>query len=122
LAEFGLVLPQKPVVLRQALPDILEDASNELGGLARMALLLITRMQEYRLLRKKTKTRKQLLTMWEVPVKEEPKAEDTNSAECRVGLSRAAQARSQNNNDLKSVFPRMVARVLGELHSDVSVL
>jgi len=38
LAEFGLVFPQKPEVLRQALPDVLEDASNELGGLARLAL------------------------------------------------------------------------------------
>jgi transposase len=38
LAEFGLVFPQKPAMLRQALPDTLEDASNELGGLARMAL------------------------------------------------------------------------------------
>jgi transposase len=38
LAEFGLVFPQRPAVLRQALPDVMEDASNELGGLARMAL------------------------------------------------------------------------------------
>jgi len=38
LAEFGLVFPQKPEVLRQALPDVIEDASNELGGLARLAL------------------------------------------------------------------------------------
>ena len=38
LAEFGLVFPQKPAVLRQALPDTIEDASNELGGLARLAL------------------------------------------------------------------------------------
>jgi transposase len=38
LAEFGLVLTQSPTVLRQALPDALEDASNELGGLARLAL------------------------------------------------------------------------------------
>lgn len=38
LAEFGLVFPQKPEVLRQALPDAMEDASNELGGLARLAL------------------------------------------------------------------------------------
>jgi transposase len=38
LAEFGLVFAQKPEVLRQALPDAIEDASNELGGLARMAL------------------------------------------------------------------------------------
>lgn len=38
LAEFGLVFPQKPQALRLALPDVLEDASNELGGIARMAL------------------------------------------------------------------------------------
>lgn len=38
LAEFGLVFPQQPEALRQALPDVLEDASNELGGIARMAL------------------------------------------------------------------------------------
>ena len=38
LAEFGLVFPQKPVVLRLALPDVIEDASNELGALARLAL------------------------------------------------------------------------------------
>ncbi|UUZ70936.1 IS110 family transposase [Polaromonas sp. P1(28)-8] len=38
LAEFGLVFAQKPVVLRQALPDVIEDASNELGTLARLAL------------------------------------------------------------------------------------
>lgn len=38
LAEFGLVFAQKPAVLREALPDVIEDASNELGGLARLAL------------------------------------------------------------------------------------
>lgn len=38
LAEFGIALAQKPEVLRQALPDTMEDASNELGGLARLAL------------------------------------------------------------------------------------
>lgn len=38
LAEFGLVFPQKPEALRLALPDVLEDASNELGGIARLAL------------------------------------------------------------------------------------
>ena len=38
LAEFGLVFPQKPDALRLALPDALEDAENELGGIARMAL------------------------------------------------------------------------------------
>ncbi|NBS67021.1 MAG: IS110 family transposase [Betaproteobacteria bacterium] len=38
LAEFGLVFPQKPAVLRQALPDVLEDATNELSPLARITL------------------------------------------------------------------------------------
>lgn len=38
MAEFGLVFAQKPAVLRQALPDVIEDASNELGTLARLAL------------------------------------------------------------------------------------
>lgn len=38
LAEFGLVFPQRPDALRQVLPDVLEDAANELGGVARMAL------------------------------------------------------------------------------------
>ncbi|MBW8720246.1 MAG: IS110 family transposase [Variovorax paradoxus] len=38
LAEFGLVFAQSPEALRQALPDAMEDASNELGGLARLAL------------------------------------------------------------------------------------
>ncbi len=38
LAEFGLVFPQSPELLRQALPDVIEDADNELGGLARLAL------------------------------------------------------------------------------------
>jgi transposase len=38
LAEFGLVFPQSPEVLRSALPDALEDASNELGALARLTL------------------------------------------------------------------------------------
>ena len=38
LAEFGLVFAQKPAVLRQALPDVIEDASNELGTPARLAL------------------------------------------------------------------------------------
>ena len=38
LAEFGLVLGKSPKVLRAALPDVLEDASNELSGVARMAL------------------------------------------------------------------------------------
>jgi len=38
LAEFGLVFSQSPDALRQALPDAMEDATNELGGLARLAL------------------------------------------------------------------------------------
>jgi transposase len=38
LAEFGVVLAQSPEVLRQALPEVIEDATNELGGLARLAL------------------------------------------------------------------------------------
>ena len=38
LAEFGLVFPQKTQALRQALPDVLEDADNELGSIARIAL------------------------------------------------------------------------------------
>jgi len=38
LAEFGLVFAQQPLVLRRALADVIEDASNELGGLARLAI------------------------------------------------------------------------------------
>lgn len=38
LAEFGLVFPQGPRALRAVLADVLEDAGNELGGLARLAL------------------------------------------------------------------------------------
>jgi transposase len=38
LGEFGLVFAQKTINLRQALPDVIEDASNEMGGLARLAL------------------------------------------------------------------------------------
>lgn len=38
LAEFGLVFGQKTAVLKAALTEVLEDASNELGGLARLAL------------------------------------------------------------------------------------
>lgn len=38
LTEFGLVFAQSPDALRQALPEVLEDASNELPSLARMAL------------------------------------------------------------------------------------
>jgi len=38
LSEFGLVFPQRPEVLRRVLSEVIEDASNELGGVARMAL------------------------------------------------------------------------------------
>lgn len=38
LTEFGLVFAQSPDALRRALPEALEDASNELPSLARMAL------------------------------------------------------------------------------------
>jgi transposase len=36
LAEFGVVLPQKPAVLHQHLNDVLEDASNDIVGMARL--------------------------------------------------------------------------------------
>ncbi|NDY93765.1 IS110 family transposase [Ideonella livida] len=38
LAEFGLTFAQSPQALRSALPDVLEDASNELPGDLRLAL------------------------------------------------------------------------------------
>ena len=38
LGEFGIVLAQKPEILHHALPDVIEDASNELPTLARLAL------------------------------------------------------------------------------------
>lgn len=38
LAEFGLVFPQSPRELQVVLGDVLEDASNELGSLARLTL------------------------------------------------------------------------------------
>ena len=38
LAEFGLVFAQGPEVLRLALPDAMEDATNELPTIARLAL------------------------------------------------------------------------------------
>lgn len=38
LAEFGLVFGKSPKVLRAALPDVLEDAANELDGRARLVL------------------------------------------------------------------------------------
>jgi transposase len=38
LADFGLIFAQRPKVLRAALPEVVEDANNELGAIARMAL------------------------------------------------------------------------------------
>ena len=38
LTEFGLVFAKSPKVLLAALPDVLEDASNTLSGVARLAL------------------------------------------------------------------------------------
>jgi transposase len=38
LTEFGLVFSQSPEVLRRALPEVLEDATNELPTIARLAL------------------------------------------------------------------------------------
>jgi transposase len=38
LAEFGLTVAQSPEALRLALPNLIEDATNEIHGLARMAL------------------------------------------------------------------------------------
>ena len=38
LAEFGVVVSQSPKVLRECLRDILEDATNELPGLARLVI------------------------------------------------------------------------------------
>lgn len=38
LAEFGVIVAQTPEVLRRQLPEALEDASNELPSLARLAL------------------------------------------------------------------------------------
>ncbi|MEY4749898.1 MAG: hypothetical protein RIQ60_2112, partial [Pseudomonadota bacterium] len=38
LAEFGLVFPQSPEALRGVLSDVIEDAGNELPGIARLAL------------------------------------------------------------------------------------
>lgn len=44
LSEFGLVLPQSPSVLRQHLSELIEDASNDIPGVAR---LVLQRMQEH---------------------------------------------------------------------------
>jgi transposase len=38
LAEFGIVLPQSPQVLRQHLSELIEDASNDIAGMARLVL------------------------------------------------------------------------------------
>jgi transposase len=38
LAEFGLAFPQSPEVLRRVRAEVLEDASNELTGIARLVL------------------------------------------------------------------------------------
>ena len=38
LAEFGMVFPQSPEALRKELANVIEDASNELTGVARLAL------------------------------------------------------------------------------------
>lgn len=38
LAEFGVVMPQSPEVLRRRLSDVIEDANNDLAGLARLVL------------------------------------------------------------------------------------
>jgi transposase len=38
LAEFGLVFPQRPELLRQALPLVLDDMNNELPDIGRLAL------------------------------------------------------------------------------------
>ena len=38
LAEFGLVFPQSPDALRKVLAEVVEDATNELPGVARLAL------------------------------------------------------------------------------------
>lgn len=38
LTEFGLVFPQSPEALRKALPEVIEDAGNELPGVARLAV------------------------------------------------------------------------------------
>lgn len=38
LAEFGIVFPQSPRALREHLPDVLEDASNEIASMARLVI------------------------------------------------------------------------------------
>lgn len=44
LAEFGIVLPQTPAVLRRHLSEIVEDASNDIASMAR---LVLQRAQEH---------------------------------------------------------------------------
>lgn len=44
LAEFGVVLPQSPKVLHGHLSDVIEDASNDIAGIAR---LVLQRAQEH---------------------------------------------------------------------------
>lgn len=44
LAEFGVVLPQSPEVLRQHLSEVIEDATNDIAGMAR---LVLQRAQEH---------------------------------------------------------------------------
>ena len=44
LAEFGIVLPQSPQVLRERLSELIEDASNDIAGVAR---LVLQRAQEH---------------------------------------------------------------------------
>lgn len=44
LGEFGVVLPQSPEVLRERLSDVIEDASNDIAGMAR---LVLQRAQEH---------------------------------------------------------------------------
>lgn len=44
LAEFGVVLPQSPKILQENLADVIEDASNDIAGMAR---LVLQRAQEH---------------------------------------------------------------------------
>lgn len=38
MGEFGVVLPQTAAVLRERLSEVIEDASNEIAGIARLVL------------------------------------------------------------------------------------
>lgn len=42
LGEFGVVLPQTAAALRERLADVIEDATNEIAGIARLVLLRAT--------------------------------------------------------------------------------